>query len=147
MHELFDRRNPISKTFRLMEIAEEEIAAAGDPEGAFEILCPPPSLRDLREDLYRAHARELLRRHCAGASRKAMEMGTLAEICALLHQLSLKAPLKRDYARVFEFCFRECMPEEAGELFENPVELDIWEREELLPELRRKACSRRGFGS
>ncbi len=64
----------IRSTFDRMAIAEEEIASAKrrfpreaeQVHRAFKILCPPPGLRGLSDEVFRAHARELVERVALG---------------------------------------------------------------------------------
>ena len=88
----------VTDTFALIDIAEEEVAAAQQrhPSAAsrvwhaFRLLTPPEHEYMRQERPFRAHCREILDRVAVGADTRT---GTAAEVCVLLKQTSLKAPL------------------------------------------------------
>lgn len=91
----------IRRSFERMKIAEEEIARASrlrsnsSPERrariqrAFSVLCPPEQLALKSDDVYRAHARELVRRAAADED---CRPGTDAEVLCCMLDCSLAAP-------------------------------------------------------
>ncbi len=101
---------PVSGTFRRMGIAEEEIARAklsrALGQAAFGVLCPPPLLRNKDDEVYRAHARELIARVRNGVS---TEPATRAEVLAALSELTLVAPPDQQHAALMEGLFGEVM--------------------------------------
>jgi len=109
----------LDETFRRMDLAEEEIAAAmaRRPEhgtalhGAFRALCPTQALRGAGRALYRAHCRELLERVVAGDD---LRPATTAELAALLSALSLEAPLDRPTTVLYWRVFTAIFPTEAA---------------------------------
>lgn len=111
----------LDETFRLMEVAEEEIAQAKgrSPEhaeklhGGFAVLCPSEPLRGIGENLYRAHCRELLDRVREGHDTRA---ATGAEVVAVLSALSLQAPLDRPATFLYWQLFSALFPTESTAL-------------------------------
>lgn len=123
-------RSALSYAFKMMDIAEEEIARSG--VDAFAYLCPPPALRNFHEDLYRSHAKELIERCKAELP---LEVGTKAEVLAFLSELSLKAPLNNEHAALMSSLYNELFPNNSIDAIKEP-----WtdSNKELLAELRRK---------
>ncbi|MBO3732786.1 hypothetical protein [Glycomyces niveus] len=84
--------------FERMDIAEEEIAAAQKrhPDASdrlyhsFKLLVPSHERMEY-EPVYRAHCREILHRVATGGDTR---IGTAAEVCCTLHDVSLIAPLR-----------------------------------------------------
>lgn len=109
----------IRSTFRAMEIAEEEIAAAKERyplaataiHEAFAILCPNELLRQASVRLYRAHCTELLDRVAANPQGPDLSEPTAAELCAAMSKLSLATPLSHDYVVAYGEVFRRAFPE------------------------------------
>lgn len=92
-----------------MEIAEEEIAAAqkrhpGTSDRLYHsfMLLVPSHERMEYEPVYRSHCRELLDRVAAGGDTR---IGTAAEVCCALHDVSLATPLRSSAAGLY-FLFR-----------------------------------------
>jgi len=139
---------------RRMEVAEEEITAAKERhpshrehlQEAFRHLSPTQPLRDLSEDLYRYHCREILDRVVHG---KDVRPGTTAEIVAMLSQVSLETMPSRPATLLYSRLFAKLFPEQAAKLQHEvgPVatDLDI-EREarELEATMREKLTAPRG---
>jgi hypothetical protein len=148
-------RAVVRGTFELMEVAEEEIKAGQrrHPRKAalinecFKQLCPPARFTELDEKLYRHHARELIERVAwtAGgdpAEQVPVRFATKAEILVCLMEQSLKAPLARQYAGLYEWLFVQvmgCTP--PGEPVREP-----WSgaTTALFVQLRER-CNRRGL--
>jgi hypothetical protein len=94
-----DLMGALNDAFTLMETAEEEIAEAQQrhPEAAdrlwhsYSLLAPPADGFMQREPAYRAHCREILERVAKGEDTR---QGTAAEVCRVLSEASLVAPLK-----------------------------------------------------
>ncbi len=100
-------RSVMVGAFRLMEIAEEEIARVGDRDGFFLVLTPPPGFSMLDERLYRSHARELADRVASGGD---TTEGTDAEVLAAYLRASLDAPLTSTAAAVVEELWERVFP-------------------------------------
>lgn len=104
----------IGRAFDLMEIAEEEIAAAkrrtcnrgvqSRIHEVFRSAQPGILLGFDNDDLYRGHVRELCERARLDED---LRPGTKAECIVALHGASLKAPLDRDAVALYETCFRD----------------------------------------
>lgn len=109
-----ERGEVISRLFACMEIAEEEIAAAGlsrdQGQEAFRVLQPSEPLRDLSKDVYRAHARELCARVARGED---CAPATKAEALACMMQMATKAPLTQSGQAIAEHLFAELFPAQA----------------------------------
>ena len=110
----------IAHTFRCMEIAEEEIAAAKArhplltaQHDGFRALCPPAVLREAGERIYRTYCRELLARIVAGSP---LGAATTAELMAVLQAMSLAAPLERAATVLYWDRFAETFPADAARL-------------------------------
>jgi hypothetical protein len=102
------------RIFDYMSVAEEAITAAKDRyrvarrkiHNAF-LLLTPGVLIDYGKPLYRSHCDEILTR----VARKADTRDpTRAEMCVALCEISLKGPLSRDPAALYERLFREVFP-------------------------------------
>ena len=125
--------------FSLMEIAEQEIAAQATQlratkrrylemgfsrecieqldqaiqrvtKQAFAILCPPELLRGKCPQVYRAHARELVRRV---ADTQDTTAPTDAEILCATLEMSYQAPLNQQYAALAEHLYPRVMDTES----------------------------------
>jgi hypothetical protein len=122
--------------FGLMEVAEEELARAGDSPGAFLLLRPTLNMSQRRSELYRAHCRELLQRLADGVKPgRAMAQATDAEIVLGLAATCERAPLRHEYAVVYQVCFGRIFPEKVEEM-QLETELDLYERDTVLVEVR-----------
>lgn len=143
----------IAHTFRCMEIAEEEIAAAkaqrpllaAQLHDGFRELCPPSVLREAGEPLYRAYCREVLARIAAS---QALASATTAEPLAVLQAMSLAAPLERAATVLYWDRFAELFPSEAARLRSEtgPVAADTYDQvraKELEAKLRRQRARAR----
>ena len=114
-------RGTITHTFRCMEIAEEEIAAAkarhslltAQLHDGFRELCPPAVLREAGERLYRAYCREMLARIVAGSP---LGAATTAELLAVLQAMSFVAPLERAATVLYWDRFADTFPADAARL-------------------------------
>ena len=129
--------------FRLMEIAEDELHAAGCARvpGLFVALCPTAGIDKLDEAVYRAHVRELIGRSQRGES---LDPGTEVEVMYALHLASLKAPLGVIPTTLYERLFHKTLP---GRLTGDDLGRDPWPGacDELLATMRRKlTCKGRG---
>lgn len=96
----------ISRTFDLMEIAERELKG-NDRPGLFLALCPTGAIKRMSDEVYRSHARELIKR--AKAKQK-LAPATDAECLAALSETSLKAPLTQSAAACAEWLFARVLP-------------------------------------
>lgn len=145
----------VSATFRRMEIAEEEItdgrhrhpSRANAIFESFKHLVPPPLLRDLGDELYRLHCRELIERVGKGRD---LRPGTAAEVVAALSGLSQIAPPTREQTLLYMKLFDELFPERAAAILREtgPMEPDRYEEtriRELEAEYRRKVGHERGI--
>lgn len=92
----------ITRTFALMEVAEEELQRAKDcaaPEdhddihAVFAYLCPSTVLAGKNEELYRKHVREMIARRMKGEDTRP---GTDAEVLCALSDWSLEHPPGKD---------------------------------------------------
>jgi len=96
----------VSRTFAMMEIAEEEIdkAERADPENAeaihdvFRLCCPTAVLRDAPDNCYRAHVRNICERAAKGED---MRPATDGELMACLCFTSMGAPLDRVHSLLY----------------------------------------------
>lgn len=144
--------------FRDMEIAEEEIALAIErhPEqrdaiwDSFQYCMRGPVLGQAPEKVYRSHMRELIERVAAGASDKEINDATNAEICWMLKDLALIAPLNADGFYLYYTCFSAAFPEDAPRVFAGmdwtPRESWVGRGEELRQDVARKVVQRLGKG-
>lgn len=135
----------IQRSFERMKIAEEEITRASrlrsnsSPERrariqrTFSVLCPPEQLALKSDDVYRSHARELVRRAAADED---CRPGTDAEVLCCMLDCSLAAPptalVGLACARLFERVFGRSI---GGELSAEPWPGAV---AELVEDLRRK---------
>ena len=139
----------VESAFGSMEIAEEEIAAAGgsrddqdDPVWkAFSLLLPTHDLMRRTEFVYRAHCRELLARVRAGEdTRPATDAEIVCGISDASHATPLNGPVVGLQMRLFQRTF----PEQFQQL-DVGIEVDQYERmygsqiDEWEARLRRKA--------
>jgi hypothetical protein len=94
--------------FERMDIAEEEITRAQQRHPktsetsdrlyhSFKLLVPTHERMEY-EPVYRAHCREILNRVAAGTDTR---IGTAAEVCCTLHDVSLIAPLRSSAAGLY----------------------------------------------
>ena len=106
--------------FALMEIAEEELAAARRRhplaefaiQKSFPLLQPEAGLfAGKHAELYRAHCRELLARVAEGASEKELRLGTRAEVLCVLTDWSLSTPPGPQGAALLSTLFGEVFPD------------------------------------
>lgn len=97
-----------ARTFELLAIAERELRGVPKSIGnaVFGALAPPPGMSRLSDEVYRAHARELVERAQRGAS---LEIGTDAELLMALSEASLRAPPDAGHAAAFERLFERVM--------------------------------------
>lgn len=134
----------IDRTFDRMGIAEEEISAgkARHPRRAkridavFRKLMPTQPLREKSDDVYRAHARELVERAALGED---LVPPTSAELLCVVLDASLKAPLDSTGLAAAERLFRAVFPERYESVVEEPTP-EPWKGavDELLDGLRRR---------
>jgi len=107
----------ILRVFECMEIAEEEIAAAIERypvlgvaiNAAFKHLYPTRALDGARDEVYRAHCRELLERVADGED---VRPGTKAEVMMTLSRLSQHAHLTEAAGALYRELFDELFPGE-----------------------------------
>lgn len=107
--------SPIRRAFALIEIADDELRAAGNPPISLTDLVAPREMYGLDVAVYRAHARELIGRVGTPAPR---DQPTLAELLVAMHQVSLKAPLARHAALLYHHLWKEVF---GAELYERMV--------------------------
>lgn len=147
-----DTKKVIVSAFEHMRIAEEEIKSAKQryPQKAqelhasFRLLCPPESFTKYPPDLYRAHAKELLQRI---ARSKDITLATRAELCIVLSEASLLAPLENDYACLYSQSFRVIFPRKYRQLFKMWLPRPSFKGavKELQRKLQRKFQCKRGI--
>lgn len=140
------RMGTVGSVFRLVEVAEEEIAAAAlkYPEKAAELrasfnpLLFPGQFTNFSKDVYRAHARELLERVAKGENTKP---GTDAECLVALSLASLKAPLTSGHLAAMERVFATVYPDKV----DQNIGRAAWptETDEILSEIKAKIARRR----
>ncbi len=114
--------NSIETAFRHMGIAEQEISEAmrRHPSQAalinsqFITLATPKVLENKHDEMYKWHVYELLERvH----SHQPLKYATKAEMLAHLSEMSLKAPLRQEWAMVYERLFNELFPQHFRAMF------------------------------
>lgn len=137
--------NRVCRAFDLIEVAEQEIAAAKriHPEarelidGAFLLLVAPSPMLELRDSVYRSHARELLERVVARAK---LDLATEAEVMVALHYGSLREPLDSRHGALFERLFARVMGDPFGDSFAHGVFREPWRgaSDELLEIMRNR---------
>jgi hypothetical protein len=129
----------VTNIFRLMSLAEEEIAAAieRDPlneleiNDAFCLMCPRMVLFGGRTpELYRHHIRELIARHVAGEDTRP---GTKAEVLATLSHTSLISNLIPAAHVLMEQLIDEILPEVHSEGYAWSKENSGWHAQEEYP--------------
>lgn len=143
----------IANAFRRMEVAEEEIRAAvarypnkaAEIDGAFPYLCPTAVLKELGDEVFRAHCREMLERAAQGHD---MDRGTTAEVLAVLSRGSEVAHLSRIGTLLYRELFWRLFPEEAAVLETSqggpkPDEYELECMADLEEELRRRVAADR----
>ena len=108
-----------ARVFELVKVAEEELEAAKKrhPGKAPEVhrafrLIEPGGLLWLDDEVFRAHARELIQRVVDG---KDTRLGTRAEVIAALSEASLRAPLPRDETELMAKIATRIFPEKKKE--------------------------------
>ena len=119
--EVFPRSGArIGETLSLLPIAGEEADRAQlspeQREAVWSALFPSPVLRGRGELLYRAHARELVRRAGRGQD---LVPGTDAECLAMMMETALRAPLNAEGQAVAEHLFARLLPELAAKVLEG----------------------------
>lgn len=120
----------MSRTFELMEVAEEEIARAraAHPDTSerlwrcFMLVRPPEGMSRLATEVYRSHCRELLERVALGGDTRT---GTDAEMVMHMSLASLQAPPVRDFAVLYRSLFERVLPEAAVTL--EPTDTESYE--------------------
>lgn len=108
----------VGTAFDLMGIAEEEIAAEIDRLtddaardrvwNSFSALQPSDGMSGQSHSVYRAHAREIVKR--AGRDESLVEP-TNAELLTFLSESSLRAPLKNDSGVLYHHVFERIFPD------------------------------------
>lgn len=144
----------VRTTFDRMEIAEEEIEAAktrhpkeaGVIHGAFGLLCPTDPIRDLSDESFRFHCREILDRVARGQD---VRPGTTAELLGFLADASQLAPPARVAALLYQELFGRLFPERLRAFLSDAgsMEPDLYERDQILElerELRARLFADRG---
>ena len=136
---------PVVGVFVRMDVAEEEISRAGNPEALpFLALCPPPEFQGLALWLYRAHARELCERARDGSRLRA---ATYAEITIGMHRTTLVAPPAQEFGAAYAVAMKRAAELGDHEVPEHLVDQggpagwrEPWpgRSEEILKEARRK---------
>lgn len=109
LREVFGGDGVIVQPFSCMDVAEEELAKIPKKLGdrLFLAMCPSPMLRGKTLDLYRAHVRELISR---GKKGHLLGPATAAELCCVMMETSLRAPLTSAATAVYEELFERCLP-------------------------------------
>lgn len=147
---IFESGSAIASAFRRMGIAEEEIDVAKKRwprrrtviHGAFRFLCAS-HLGRFSDEVYRAHAREIIGRVMRGED---LKPGTDAEILVLLSEASLVAPLASDYAFAMSHVFHRVFPNAGADRFEHAGrESHRGALDEILAECRRKTARDRAI--
>jgi len=128
----------IRSTFDRVDIAEEEIAAAkrrfplcaSAIHGAFALLCPTDLIRDLSDDVFRYHCKEILERVANGQD---VRPGTTAELLGFLSNASQTAPPTRVSALLYQELFSRLYPSGPSGSWRGVVmpELESFERGEM----------------
>lgn len=146
-------RGVVRRTFELMDIAEQEIAAEKGRWRRAELrdrihkqgfmACQPGVFSDAgMDDLYRAHCREMLVRLARGLP---LDPGTDAEIIWAISKASLKAPPSRDVGLLACRLWRKVFPGKpdpwAGD---DPGSFDEWAVNEIERDLRKRMGRARG---
>jgi hypothetical protein len=150
--------NWLDFVFGCMRVAEEEIAAAikKQPQhrdaidATFKHACCTDLIRARQSyPLYRCHVRELISRMIAGVD---IRPATKAEVLSVAIELSLQAPLVREWYALYVRCFVEVMPFLAVEIEKKIGELNSKAEEpwpgatdDLLAQMQRKFASDRGL--
>lgn len=104
----------IGRTFHLMGIAEDVIATAkrrypfrvNEVDEIFGKACPPEGMTSTCDDVYRAHVTEL----CVRAGQGLPSAVTNAHAVIVLAEISLKAPLRREFANAYAIAFKAAFP-------------------------------------
>jgi hypothetical protein len=144
----------VRATFARVDIAEEEIqaaklrfpACASEIHAAFACLCPTDPIRDLSEDVFRFHCREILERV---AKAQDVRPGTTAEVLGFLADASQLAPPSRFAAFLYQRLFARLLPDRLTESCGGIAmpEPERFEKEEVLSlegRLRRRLATDRG---
>lgn len=131
----------VTLAFAAMSIAEEVLAEfQPEPRDAFAVLWPTPVLLG-RPPLYRAHARELVRRCRDGEDTRP---GTAAEVLGALVETSLRAPLQGWAVGFYEWLWRLAeIPDPPCGLELRPPQWPKQYEEELAAARRRLAVETR----
>lgn len=127
----------IVRAFDLMALAEEELAAAGNPVGAFALLMPG-ILAEYTDELYRSHCRELIARAKAGED---TSLGTLAEALVAMMVTAGASPLRPEALALTDHLFDRLFPGAREQMFPGvPPHRERWDGQvaEDLSALRRK---------
>jgi len=125
----------------LIELAKRrEPSKATDIDSVFVSLRPSELLKNKADWVFKAHARELIRR---AVNRRDLNPATRAEVMCFLYELSLKAPLRGQPASLYVDIFRSVAPKKLTDKIEDMPE--PWEgaNEELEIELRKKLAQER----
>jgi hypothetical protein len=133
-----DVARAIRRTFRFVEVAEEELARASLSsrrarvrfKGLFAALYPGEMV-GYADDVFRHHCRELIGRARRGED---LSPGTDAEVLIALSSASLRAPPDADHAHAMSVVFARVFPDSALE----PAGSESWPGRlgEILGELR-----------
>lgn len=118
--------------FERMDIAENVITASGCTKAqgqvAFGIMCPSAPLNRKCDEVYRAHATELVERVIAGEDTRP---GTKAEVLCCLLGAALRAPLNTSGMALADHLFAQVMPgsrlpsTKAREFYQGQVAEDL----------------------
>lgn len=140
------RLGTVGRVLNLVEVAEEEIAAAvkdhpaktKELRAAFSEHLFPGELGNFSADVYRSHAREILGRIARGED---VSPGTDAECLVALSLASLKVPLASGHLAAMESVFAKVYPNHK----DAPIGREAYagETQEILSELRKKIGRRR----
>lgn len=148
----------LDSIFQRMEYAEEVIeemksrypGREQEVHNTFKHLCPPPFFEEAGKSIYQAYCREIIMLVMSGKVKKKFPM-TSAEICLVLKEMSLIAPLTHDAMSLYFKHFIQCFSQaEIAKVFPEGVP-DVRETykgalDELEYTLRRKFDNRYGKG-
>jgi len=113
--------NIIKTAFEQMKDAEEVIAqlkqefpaAAAEIDACFVQLMPPKIFRDYGSQIYRAYCREVITQLVFEKKKK--RSMTSAEVCIVMSEISLKAPLNGDATAMYYKHFRAALGQDVAE--------------------------------
>lgn len=125
----------IERTFRAMDIAEQELKRGRDRPGLFALLLPPTGMMSLADDVYRSHCRELI------ARKRDFDLATDAELLVALVETSQLAPLNQSGMATYGVLATRVLGESVRDILGTDWPKEPWSgsTDELLSEMRRRA--------